>query len=101
MLGHSTLVFASIDIIFVNSKPGLKVAFKSRANMLLLVLFTTYEIYDIITFSNQITSYLICLTCSSTSEFIFEHRRILTYVTFTLITLTNPRCRLCNNSRIN
>ena len=50
MLGHSTLVFASIDITFMNSKPGLKVAFKGRANILLLALFATYEIYDIISF---------------------------------------------------
>ena len=28
MLAHSAPVFASIDITFVNSKPGLKVAFK-------------------------------------------------------------------------
>ena len=51
MLGHSTPNFASIDITFVNSKLGLKVAFIGRANILLLALFTTYEINDIITFT--------------------------------------------------
>ena len=63
MLVHSTLDFASIDISFVNSKPGLKAPFKGRANILLLSLFKTYEIYNITAFTSQITSYLICLTC--------------------------------------
>ena len=52
MLGHSTPEFASIDITFVNSKPELKVAFISRANKRLPALFTTYEINDIIAFTN-------------------------------------------------
>ena len=52
MLGHSTPGFASIDITLVNSKPRLKVAFKDRFNILLLSLFTIYEIYDIITFTS-------------------------------------------------
>ena len=63
MLVHSTLDFASIDISFVNSKPGLKAPFKGRANILLLSLFKTYEIYNITAFTSQITSYLICLAC--------------------------------------
>ena len=52
MFGHSTLDFASLDITFVNSKPELKVPFIGRANILLLALFTTYEIDDIITFTS-------------------------------------------------
>ena len=36
MLGHSTPELASFDITFVNSKSELKVAFKDRANILLL-----------------------------------------------------------------
>ena len=45
MLDDSAPDFVSIDITFMNSKPGLKVAFKGRANILLLALFTTYKIH--------------------------------------------------------
>ena len=59
MLGHSAPVFASIDITFVNSKPGLKVAFKGRANILLLALFTTYEILSLSQIRSPLTLYVL------------------------------------------
>ena len=52
MLDDSTLDFASTNITFVNSKPWFKVAFEGRANILLLALFTTYEVNNIITFTS-------------------------------------------------
>ena len=70
MLDHSTPVFASIDITFVNSKPWLKVAFKGRVNILLFALFTTYEIYtlSLLQVRSPLTLYVLPVTVQVNSS---------------------------------
>ena len=101
MLGHFTPDFASIDITFANSKPGphmgLKLLSKAkpaycRLHFLRLLRYMTLPLLLV-----RLPLTFMYLTCNITSKFIFEHHTILTFVTSNLITLTNPRCRLCNS----